>query len=125
MSSAGRCTGHCCKRFFLPYSPGELARAEAARAAGEDFWKTDAGVDLGIPQDISIISGMVLYLEPAEAVSVSGLEPGHPGHHYTCRHLLGSGDCAIYASRPTMCRDYPYGKQCSFSECTMPNRGLS
>lgn len=35
---------------------------------------------------------------------------------YTCRHLLTSGDCGIYETRPVMCRDFPYGRACPHGE---------
>lgn len=45
-------------------------------------------------------------------------EASRGGHYYDCRHLQPSGDCAIYESRPQMCRDYPKGGQCDKAGCT-------
>ena len=34
-------------------------------------------------------------------------------HWYTCRHLdTSTGLCTVYAQRPAMCRDFPYGTTC-------------
>jgi Fe-S-cluster containining protein len=42
-------------------------------------------------------------------------------HYYTCKNLSPAGDCVVYESRPTMCRDYPYGNPCDHAGtgCTL------
>lgn len=45
---------------------------------------------------------------------------------YTCRHHgAATGDCRIYAERPRMCRDYPYGRAGQQPECTAEHRGVA
>ena len=125
-----RCTGHCCQRFYLPYSPWELddiARKVVARAAFTKAWcETLPALDLDdrstwetplvpIPaeltgpnvEDIVQIAGMVEFI---------AFEDG--GHWYRCKNLRDDGNCGIYSQRPRMCRDYPYGRACGFVACT-------
>jgi len=50
---------------------------------------------------------------------------------YSCRHLTEAGDCAIYETRPEMCRGYPYDREvegggivagrCANHGCTAPH----
>lgn len=125
-----RCTGHCCQRFFLPYSPTELtdiARKVVAREVFTRAWMAALPpLDLNdrstwetppvpIPdelqgpniEDIVQIAGMVEFL---------GMEDG--GHYYRCTNLREDGNCGVYSQRPRMCRAYPYGKACGFEACT-------
>ena len=102
-----RCTGHCCRVFVLPYAPDEI-------------WDKQDTL-----RDGRIIADMVIYLgyEPHRDIFIRhGLTPhkyydDDPRHWYTCRHYK-DGDCTIYAQRPTMCRAFPYGKDCEYSDCT-------
>lgn len=57
--------------------------------------------------DLGIIAAMVQY---------RGERDGR--YFYSCAHLSESGDCAIYARRPSMCVRYPYGKRCAHEACT-------
>lgn len=116
-----RCTGHCCKAFSLPLSPENLADE----------------VRLGFHSRISeigTIADMVIYLgkgwmdvvtasfTPVYTANSPG-DPTRPGYIYTCRHLRPNGDCGIYAVRPAMCKDYPYGSTCRFDRCTAKQAG--
>lgn len=98
-----RCTGHCCKRFFLPYLPSELEQIAE---------RCDDG-----PQ----IAAMVIPLGPPteedQRPGVTSAE-AFQSFAYTCRNLLPNGDCAVYADRPKMCRDYPYEGRCVYPGCT-------
>lgn len=97
-----RCTGHCCERFYIPHTPDEL------RAKAED----------GSLKDGATIADMVIDLGPAGRGD--GSEGDYKGHFYTCRHFdRETRDCRIYNSRPGMCSKYPYGKPCTYDECTM------
>lgn len=97
-----RCTGHCCLRFYLPY-----VGAEAVAAAVLEHNIIDG----------AFIVDMILPIEgPLDEYNSQGL--------FTCRHFDGI-DCTVYESRPKMCKDYPYGRPCTNSECTMENRGLA
>ena len=95
-----RCTGHCCKEFELPLSPTELKdRADKIR-------------------DGEQIRDMVIYV--GEKVGSSTKNPESSlRHYYGCKNLQTDGNCGIYSDRPEMCRDYPYGRECGYTECTM------
>lgn len=98
-----RCTGHCCKRFYLPLSPDQIKQARAE----------------GRYTDIETIADMVIYLEYSN-VSVTGETRDEFGHYYTCKHFdAATNNCGIYERRPAMCYEYPYGKPCLYKECTM------
>lgn len=102
-----RCTGHCCKRFFIGYTP-------------EQFTK----VLVWPEEDDATMHEMLV---PLEIVHVADKAVGA---WYTCKffkqHEDGTGDCTIYERRPKMCRDYPgysQGNSCSFKGCTLEPRG--
>ncbi len=60
--------------------------------------------------DSEIVAEMVIYVEPSTV---------KPGHLYNCKNLSANGDCSAYATRPAMCREFPYdGNQCPFEGCT-------
>jgi len=96
LAEESRCTGHCCRDFSLPFSPGELRR----RVIFEGLL------------DGEQIADMVIYLGWRACVFKKD------GHRYTCRHLINGRDCGIYETRPVMCRDYPYGGRCKYEGCT-------
>lgn len=89
-----RCSGHCCRNFYLPLGPLELHERQSRIKDG------------------TYIAEMVVYL---------GKDfEGHPGHRYTCRHLdAESGNCLDYPNRPAMCSEYPYEKVCTYKGCTL------
>lgn len=125
-----RCTGHCCRAFFLPYSPEEIRRAYLAWRDGKPVLRSSPESP-EIPNliDIHIIAPMVRHLGFGTRLDVAPTSPITPtpeapnsiapsGHFYTCVHLQQNGDCGIYDIRPTMCRDYPYGLPCRYPGCT-------
>lgn len=94
------CTGHCCFSFSLPDLPRVIGRY-----GGESRQ----------------IARMVIPLRtvPRGGVLPSGDIAVHSERFYTCRNLdRETGRCATYDTRPAMCRDYPYGRKCTFKECT-------
>lgn len=98
-----RCSGHCCKRFYLPLSPEELKQSALEQRH----------------IDIETIADMVIFLEKSK-MRVDGTEGPEEGHYYTCRHFdEATGNCGIYERRPRMCSEYPYGSACKYTECTM------
>lgn len=103
----GRCAGHCCKAFNLPYSPEELD----AGAASDRFI------------DGKQIAAMVIYLGkfagPPLELGAAPMNDGLTLHYYGCRNLLPSGDCGAYETRPGMCRDFPYARPCPHPECEL------
>lgn len=89
-----RCTGHCCRTFFIASDLTEKLMA------GE-----------GDLQDGEQIRDMLL---------PTGKEtPSDDGEcWWTCRHFDGDR-CTIYEDRPKMCSGYPYGAACTFEGCTL------
>ena len=86
-----RCSGHCCQGFYLNESKLDLLTSET------------------VVQDEDIIVDMLIPLEWDE----------EGGATFTCRHFdTETNNCQIYDRRPGMCRNYPYGKECSFPGCT-------
>lgn len=108
MSTGARCSGHCCRRFTLLYSPEELAIFRQRTADGE-----------ATCEDIEIIEPMVIYLGKHNYDPQLGTPVDAPMHHYTCKNFdEASGDCRIYETRPGMCRNFPYDGSCRFRGCT-------
>lgn len=81
-----RCTGRCCRGFYLG-SYGDLQR----RAAAGD-------------KEAVFILDMV------------GPHPPEYRGPFSCRHVGENGDCAVYDQRPRMCRVYPQGEACGFGD---------
>lgn len=89
---SGRCTGHCCRSFRLG----------------------------GALTSDPVVAAMVIPLGafPVGARLPNG-EASRGGDYYDCTHLSVAGDCAIYATRPAMCRTYPNGAPCQKQGCTL------
>lgn len=107
-----RCTGHCCRRFSLHFSP-EILQSMAANE------------ESSFQPEIKVIAEMVEYLGKSD-IGSDGRRMSAAVHWYSCKNLDDkSGDCSIYETRPEMCRQFPYEQKCQFSGCTMteePNR---
>ena len=134
-----RCTGHCCKLFFLPYSPDELRFSYAqwlqrSKEGQQPLYM--GGVHApgslvesgpGVIWDIHLVYPMVRYLGKMVPPEGTFAFDYGEGHFYTCVHYKASpdgegGDCGIYDFRPAMCRDYPYGGKCRDKACTWDQR---
>jgi Fe-S-cluster containining protein len=109
---SSRCTGHCCQRFHLPYTPEELADAHHRAIVNEEPETSD----------LRMIGLMVRYVGPDIGLDCNGdqrppaLFP--QGAWYTCSHFV-DGNCSIYETRPRMCREYPYrAPGCKYRDCT-------
>jgi Fe-S-cluster containining protein len=77
-------------------------------------------------EDCEIIADMVIPIEPpSHLIEKLGLRPDVNRYCYTCRHLLGNKNCAIYENRPRMCSGYPYGKKCVYPGCTYTGLGTN
>jgi Fe-S-cluster containining protein len=88
-----RCTGHCCRQFFLPFTPRELVKLQLTRVVRLRFK----------PEEIRKVAAMAVYLGDSDRGS----------HMYTCRHLnVITGDCTDYENRPDVCREFPYQEVC-------------
>jgi Fe-S-cluster containining protein len=118
-----RCTGQCCKSFFLPFSPIELRRLYKAALAAEpgdvQVWYREDGTEMRTWYDrneVLKIGSMVVHL----GFFTDRTADKHPtgdvmtdGHYYTCKHFeAATGNCLNYENRPLMCSDFPYSKPC-------------
>lgn len=142
VASAQRCTGHCCKHFYLPYGPEEM-KAEYRRwlvLNGEHRRSGIEALSMGPPEglrggakestiiDIHLIYPMLIYLGRfRDQLPYKPVRPpeslGEGVHIYTCKHLdRKTGDCTIYEIRPQMCREYPYSGLCNYAGCTWEER---
>lgn len=117
-----RCTGHCCKRFNL---------VGVGVSHEELSWQPtlDSMVARGDPvpwgarrlRDGAQVARMLVPIERITASDDGKALPGARGtfYWYRCSNLLPNGNCGIYATRPEMCRDFPYdGASCPFTGCT-------
>jgi Fe-S-cluster containining protein len=110
--SGDRCSGHCCREFTLTgigETPEAIRAWLVARAEdGEQI------ADMVVPLraiDVGVLApdGRIVEEKPVGGVWI-----------FTCRHYdAGTNNCLIYASRPRMCRDFPYGRPCEHGDrCT-------
>lgn len=103
-----RCAGHCCREFIIHFgglnTPDDIATHIRERTT-----------------DGPVIADMLIFLRPVVPGTVmpSGAVADHSGGWVcTCKHWdEATGNCGIYATRPSMCRDYPYGEPCKYKEC--------
>lgn len=108
MKEISRCTGHCCEKFTLPYSPAELRLIHNGKGVAElisgkvNFdWK-----------DLQQIVLMVKSISKEWTPSMPNL--------YSCRNFdAATRNCLIYDRRPRMCRNFPYGRKCPHKDCTL------
>lgn len=114
MIETERCSGHCCERFNLPYSPEEFEQKLKAHQSGR--------ISL---QDIEIIQPMLVYLGMSDIYCTGEKMKGGETHFYTCKHYV-DGNCGIYDKRPRMCSEFPYPDRytsslkgvCPYPQCT-------
>lgn len=100
LENGRRCRGHCCRKFFLPFSPDELVKQ--ARLA----WRKDPAASYGWRAFATIVH-MVIPIGPTK-----------DGYFYTCCYYDDvSRNCLIWSHRPNMCSEYPYGNACRYSLC--------
>lgn len=129
-----RCTGHCCRRFYLPFSPTELQRAaeytktyydengvdgKKHKEGWEAGWFDDTGkVQRRFFIDVEQIADMAIFIE--KTTLDANLEKHHiEGHWYTCKNFdTETSNCKIYETRPDMCRMYPSSGVCDYKACT-------
>lgn len=117
-----RCTGHCCKRFLLPYSMEELQRMRQSIIDKKDFSLLDNGEKRFNPhntEELMKVTGMVIFLGKSK-LDPDGNSTEKECNYYTCKHFdEKSGNCMNYENRPRMCSDYPYGHKCLYKSCTL------
>lgn len=109
-----RCTGHCCKKFFLPYDPQGLQELKQRILKNDLIGKVDT--------DNLMVIDMVIPLGPLNGLDVNG-DPINrsttktEGYYYTCKNYK-DGNCTVYETRPYVCSDYPYSELCRYKTCT-------
>lgn len=140
-----RCTGHCCERFNLPYSMGELQRYAQAIREEKSLFILDNGKEKFTPsngEEILQVANMIIFKEwskigmdgnligklieaksSIETLESRGFRIDEDGDLitpiYTCKHFdMTTRNCTNYENRPTMCRDYPYDRKCDHKGCT-------
>jgi Fe-S-cluster containining protein len=95
-----RCTGHCCREFYLPLTPAEIESYARGEYPTEDE-KSDRG----------FMARNAIWLK-----TVNG------SAYFTCRQYdTETGNCNAYDRRPRTCSGYPgYGgsHKCSNKGCT-------
>ena len=123
-----RCTGHCCRRVIIQFSPYELARCLQGLRNGVKEFTLDNGevhVHNYALEELTKVCDMVLWLgtsdvDPADGARLLTQDGARRfEHNYTCRHFDPvSGDCLNYANRPRMCSEYPFRQACRYTACT-------
>ena len=95
-----RCTGECCKRFFI-WDHEQWAA-----------WLNGAPVPKEFEGDRAEFDMIVSMIRPI---------PGEP-RAYTCS-LFDGESCTAYEARPRMCRGYPYGQKCEHGKLCAWDKG--
>lgn len=75
----------------------------------------------GTLTDGQAIADMLIPITRMRYTSLDGSNAlvDNPGPTYTCKHHQTNGDCGIYQDRPSMCRNFPYGRPCESASCEM------
>lgn len=111
-----RCTGNCCESFVINH-------------IGDTPEKIDAYLRTRAVDGVQIADMLVPIrkVEPGAVMpdgSLAEHEPQGGGWVFTCKHFdTGVRNCGIYATRPAMCRDFPYGKPCEHGDRCGWDRG--
>ena len=110
-----RCTGHCCRAFVLMgYSPAEIEQ----RVLRPDPDQPEMQDGVQVLEMVIPLGEFASVEEAGQGVASTADPTGKMSHFYTCRHYKHE-QCAIYESRPAMCRDYPYRNEpCRYVGCT-------
>lgn len=108
---AGRCTGHCCEEFQLPWDPEGIRNSFDTQIPGTDGW-----------MEWQQLSDMLIYLGPVENPPLPKDRGGTYLWNYTCRHFdTEKRLCTIYENRPLMCRNHGVEYSCVTQGCSMTN----
>lgn len=104
-----RCTGHCCRCFYIGVPIDDLIRPDRNFRDGRQI------------HDMLIPLGVMTFLEVREKFGASYppmADADAKGEWYTCKNLQPNGDCGIYETRPGMCHSYPDRGVCEWAGCT-------
>lgn len=125
-SDSHQCGGHCCQKFFLPFSPTELH--EAYKVWHDNHERPTMSMEAAprpkLYSDIWLIYPMVIPLGHFEEPPIRQIVPVHgSGYWYSCKNWDPKTKlCTIYDDRPAMCRDYPYQQGCNYQACGWDER---
>jgi Fe-S-cluster containining protein len=86
----------------------------------------------GHGRDVAQIAAMLIFLRVDKHGHSSRKSTENLRWHYTCKNFdSATNNCTAYETRPSMCRDYPYGQsyiekgylpraegQCNYRDCT-------
>lgn len=105
-AAVGRsCSGACCAVFYLPLTLRDFGRRVAAGVIEDGEYILDMLIPLTVEKARE---------RAAKFGGVGHITKRKAGHHFTCRHWdEETRRCKEYAKRPRMCREYPYGDDCS------------
>ena len=127
-----RCSGHCCRSFSIASAPEKLEELKRTGTA-EEKQIANMVIYLGRfhTNPLLRLNGenwvdKALQIARNEKKPTPRMKLDSSPYHivetgvpwYSCRHVLLNGDCGIYETRPEMCRRYPNGSPCVFTDCT-------
>ncbi len=106
-----QCTGECCEAFAITCGKTLDAIDFYLRSVAEDGAFI---ADMLIPL-YALVAGTTM--PSGELVTPEHAKGGAIGWVFTCKHFDREQRlCSVYADRPLMCRDFPYGKPCEHHE---------
>jgi Fe-S-cluster containining protein len=117
-----RCTGACCKEFYLPRGPAQFAAEALGFFLLAEFGNPrDRQPNADHAEELSKIAQLAV---PTREIGKGDTMPSGKAYAhedrvqlYTCRWFDGT-NCTVYETRPSMCRRYPYGSKCEHDTCS-------
>ena len=121
-----RCTGQCCKAFFLGgYTQEEIQHAyDVDGVPWEDRPIIPKGIRVVKPRGIKRWWPWMIHLGKFKHHPVTGKENncGKELSFFTCSKLQSNGDCGVYEDRPHFCRSYGITVECEHDNCNWSGR---
>lgn len=119
-----KCSGHCCKVFYLPYSFDEMNHFKRLSSLGKT--KEEKVKDLFKIANLIIpvrAESCKTYAIENSLIYSSSRKSSHMYnvmYYYTCKNYDAiKHKCLDYENRPSMCSKYPYMRQCYYRDCTL------
>lgn len=108
-----RCTGACCEHFVITGIGRTVEEIQR-------YLRERNVLDGPFTADMLVPLHQALPGAPAPNGEPFAMEPPGGGWVFTCRHFdVQARACTVYAQRPHMCREFPYGRPCSHGDrCT-------
>jgi Fe-S-cluster containining protein len=105
------CAGYCCAVFTFTSTPAQIReRIAEKKCSRDDPMLADMLIPLSFEDAQARAAEFHLPSSPAIAEVARWTEDTPL---YTCKHWDETTRlCTIYESRPMMCRDFPYGREC-------------